>query len=266
MVKKKKTETQHGSAFESLIPDAGKADIHIHTTASDGGATAQQVLDYVEQHTDMDVIAIADHDTLDGALEAKRIYDQGNYRFDLIIGEEVTSTAGHIIGLFLDKEIPKELSPRETIELIHAQGGLAIAAHPLLILKYIDPDMLTADGVGIDVLMSEQFDAIEIINGGPTMKNVNSRARLLNRSLLFRAEIGSSDAHIPEAVGKGYTLFPGKSAEDFRRAVEQKTTEAVSTKYHVSELLKYLKLFAKMKMRETGKRLFRGRKGRKEKV
>jgi predicted metal-dependent phosphoesterase TrpH len=265
VVKRTTSETKHDSAFESLLPGAGKADIHIHTTASDGGSSAQEVLDYVQHHTDMDVIAIADHDTLEGALEAKRIHDAGNYRFDLILAEEVTSTAGHILGLFLKEEIPKERSPRETIELIHAQGGLAIAAHPLLILKYIDPDMLTADGVGIDVLMSEQFDAIEIINGGPTMKNVNSRARLLNRSLLFRAEIGSSDAHIPEAVGKGYTIFPGRTAEDFRRAIEQKTTEAVSTKYHVMELLKYLKLFGKMKIRETGKRIFR-RKQRKERT
>jgi predicted metal-dependent phosphoesterase TrpH len=265
-VKPTNQPARHDSAFESLIPGAGKADIHIHTNASDGGSSAKDVLEYVEHHTDMDVIAIADHDTLDGALEAKRIHAAGNYRFELIVAEEVTSTAGHILGLFLDKEIPKERSPRETIELIHAQGGLAIAAHPLLILKYIDPDMLTADGVGIDVLMSEQFDAIEIINGGPTMKNVNSRARLLNRSLLFRAEIGSSDAHIPEAIGKGYTLFPGKTAEDFRRAIEQKTTEAVSTKYHVMELLKYLKLFMKMKVRETGKRIFRRKRDRRERT
>lgn len=246
-----------------MIPGAGKADIHIHTTASDGGSSPQEVLDYIQHHTDMDVVAIADHDTLDGALEAKRIHEAGHYRFELIMASEITSTAGHIIGLFLTKPVPKERSPRETIELIHAQGGLAIAAHPLFTLKYIDPDMLTADGVGIDVLMSEQFDAIEIINGGPTMKNVNQRARLLNRSLLFRAEIGSSDAHIPEAVGKGYTLFPGKTADDFRRAIEQKTTEAVSTKYHILELLKYVKLFIKMKIRETGKRLF-GRRRRRE--
>lgn len=260
---KQKSPNKHDVAFESLIPDAGKADIHIHTTASDGGSSPQAVLDHIEHQTDLDVVAIADHDTLDGALEAKRIHDKGDYRFDLIVAEEVTSTAGHILGLFLTKPIPKELSPRETIELIHAQGGLAIAAHPLLILKYIDPDMLTADGVGVDVLMSERFDAIEIINGGPTMKNVNSRARLLNRSMLFRAEIGSSDAHIPEAIGKGYTLFPGRTAEDFRRAIEQKTTEAVSTRYHVIELLKYLKLFMKMKVREMGKRIFGRRRRRK---
>lgn len=227
----------------------------MHTTASDGGPTPRELLEYVEQQTDLDVIAITDHDTVKGALEAKRLHQKGAYRFDYIVGQEVTSTAGHILALFIEQEIPKELSPAETVRLIHEQGGLAIAAHPLLILKYIDPEMLTADGVGVDVLMTEKFDAIEIINGGPTMGKENARAKLLNRSILFRAETGSSDAHILEAIGKGYTLFPGKTAADLRKAIEQKTTEAVSARYKVRELLKYLKFFLKMKVRETGKRL-----------
>lgn len=232
----------------------------MHTTASDGNDSPKKLLDYVERKTDLDVIAVTDHDTMKGAFEAKKLYDTGSYRFDLILGQEVTSTAGHILGLFIEKPIPKELSPRETIRLIHEQGGLAIAAHPLLRLKYIDPDMLTADGVGVDVLMSERFDGIEIINGAPATGKVNSRATLLNRSVLFRAEIGSSDGHILNAIGKAYTLFPGKSASDFRQAIEQKTTEAVSTRYRASELLKYLKFFLKMKGREMGKRIFRRRR------
>jgi len=201
---------------------------------------------------------------MEGALEAQRLYDQGKYRFDLILGQEVTSTAGHILALFIKQPIPKELSPHETVRLIHEQGGLAVAAHPMLHLRYIDPDMLTADGVGVDVLMAEQFDGIEIINGAPLVGKVNARAKLLNRSILFRAEVGSSDAHIKEAIGKAYTLFPGHTAAEFRLALEQKITEAVSTRYHVIELAKYMKFFLKMKTRESGKRLFsksRNRKG-----
>ena len=231
--------------------------MHMHTTASDGAPTPRQLLEYVEHYTDLDVIAITDHDTMDGAFEAKKIYDKGNYRFDFILGEEVTSTAGHILALFIEKPIPKELSARETIALIHRQGGLAIAAHPLLRLKYIDPDMLTADGVGVDTLMSEQFDGVEVFNGSPITAKVNARAKLLNRSVMFRAETGSSDAHILEAIGKAYTLFPGKTADDFRRAIEQKISEGVSTRYRVSEILKYCKFYIKPKVREMGKRIFR---------
>jgi predicted metal-dependent phosphoesterase TrpH len=238
------------------MPDAGKADLHLHTNASDGAITPKRLLDYVERETDLDVIAITDHDTMDGALEAKRLHEAGDYRFDLVLGEEVTSQAGHILALFIDKPIPKERSAKETISLIHRQGGLAIAAHPMLVMRYINPEMLTANGVGADVLISEQFDGIEIVNGGPTMKDENARARLLNRSMLFRAETGGSDAHILDAVGKGYTLFPGRTAADLRQAIEQKTTEAVSTQYRIRELLRYGRYFGKIKLRETGKRLF----------
>lgn len=239
------------------MPDAGKADLHLHTTASDGGVSPQDLLDHVERRTDLDVIAITDHDTLEGALEAKRIHEAGDYRFDLVVGQEVTTRSGHVLALYIDKPIPKERSVKETIRLIHRQGGLAVAAHPMLVIRYIDPDMLTADGVGADVLISEQFDAIEIVNGGPTMKGENARARLLNRTMLLRAETGGSDAHILDAVGKGYTLFPGRTAEDLRHAIEQKTTEAVSTKYRIREVLRYGRFFAKMKLRETGKRVFK---------
>jgi hypothetical protein len=241
---------------DPLMPDAGKADLHLHTTASDGGTSPRRLLEHVEQETDLDVIAITDHDTMDGAFEAKRIHEAGNYRFDLVLGEEVTTQEGHILALFIEKPVPKERPVRETIRRIHKQGGLAIAAHPMLVLKYIDPDMLTADGVGADVLIKEQFDGIEIVNGGPIMKGENARARLLNRTMLFRAETGGSDAHILDAVGKGYTLFPGRTAADLRQAIEQKTTEAVSTKYRIREVLRYGRYFAKIKLRETGKRLF----------
>lgn len=251
-------------ARQAIIPEAGTADLHIHTNASDGAPSPAKLLTYVEHETDLDVIAITDHDTLKGAREAKRLHDRGNYRFDLVIGQEVTSRAGHILALFITKTIPKERSVAETLRLIHAQGGLAIAAHPLLTMRYIDPDMLTANGVGVDSLMTEQFDGVEIINGGPTMGQENSRTRLLNRTILFRAETGSSDAHIVEAVGKGYTLFPGRTATDLRRAIEQKTTEAVSTRYRIRELLKYLRFFIKLKIREFGKKLLIRTKRRKQ--
>lgn len=253
------SQTKHDPVYQSIIPQAGKADVHMHTNASDGAPTPREILEHVQHHTDLDVIAITDHDTMDGALAAKKMYDAGHYRFDLITGQEVTSESGHILALFIDKPIPKELPATETVRLIHEQNGLAIAAHPLLHLKYIDPDMLTADGVGIDVLMAERFDAIEIINGAPATKKVNARARLLNRSILFRAEIGSSDGHILEAIGKAYTLFPGKTAAEFRVSIEQKTSEAVSTRYRITELLKYLKFYLKMKVREMGKRIFKSR-------
>lgn len=230
--------------------------MHIHTTASDGQPTPAEVLTHVEQYTDLDVIAITDHDTLTGAKEARRLHRAGHYRFDFVLGMEVTSIDGHILALFIKELIPKNMPARKTIAAIHDQGGLAVAAHPLLQLKYIDPNMVTADGVGVDALFTEQFDAVELINGSPLAAKENHRVRILNRSIMYKAELGSSDAHITDAVGKAYTLFPGTTAEDFRRAIGSKTTEAVSTRYHWRELAKYLRFMGKMKIREAGKKLF----------
>ena len=79
----------------------GKADLHIHTNYSDGKPSVEEILEYVQNKTDLDVIAITDHDTIEGAVLAKKIASEKKYRFEVIIGEEVSAQEGHIVGLFL---------------------------------------------------------------------------------------------------------------------------------------------------------------------
>ena len=79
----------------------GKADYHIHSNFSDGKPSVEEILDWVENQTDLDLIAITDHDTVDGAMLAKQIMNEKSFRFSLIIGEEISTKSGHIIGLFL---------------------------------------------------------------------------------------------------------------------------------------------------------------------
>ena len=81
----------------------GKADLHIHSNCSDGKPSIEEILEYVEHKTDLDVIAITDHDTIDGALLAQELMKRKKYRFEVIIGEEISTKRGHIIGLFLKK-------------------------------------------------------------------------------------------------------------------------------------------------------------------
>ena len=109
----------------------GRADLHMHSTYSDGTATIQQVLQYAQQQTNLDVIALTDHDVIDGALRAHDLWSKGQYRFDFIVGEEISTRSGHLLALFIEKRIQPGLSMEESIDLIHAQGGLAIVAHPL---------------------------------------------------------------------------------------------------------------------------------------
>src|SRR5690242_4156882 len=109
---------------------SGLADVHIHTSYSDGQPSVRDVLAYASNCTSLDVIAITDHDTIEGALEAAILAP--TYRIQVIVGEEITSRQGHILGLFLRERVPPALSAEETVDAIHAQGGLAIAAHPFL--------------------------------------------------------------------------------------------------------------------------------------
>lgn len=78
----------------------GKADLHLHTSCSDGMASVARLLDHVESHTGLDVIAITDHDSLRGAMRARDRWARGSYRFDLVPGMEVTTTEGHLLALF----------------------------------------------------------------------------------------------------------------------------------------------------------------------
>ena len=81
-----------------------KADIHIHTTYSDGLMTPEAVIEYTATETQLRVIAITDHDTIAGAVAARRYWHRYQRDFghlDIIIGSEITSQDGDIVGLFL---------------------------------------------------------------------------------------------------------------------------------------------------------------------
>jgi predicted metal-dependent phosphoesterase TrpH len=223
------------------MPHLSKADLHIHSNFSDGQPSIEQILDYVENETDLSVIAICDHDTVDGALYAKELMKKKKYRFDLIVGEEVSSNEGHILGLFIHETIKPEQPAHEVIKQIHEQGGIAIAAHPFYKTRFNSNKVYAAKSVGATVLMEEKnnLDAIETINGVPTYGEVNLRAQYINRLLLFKPETGGSDAHILEAIGKGYTLFEGKTANELRNDIVDMQTQAMNDKWEISSILRY---------------------------
>src|SRR3972149_169791 len=122
---------RRGGGSVSEDPRRGKADLHVHTASGDGMASPRQILDYVEAETDLDVIAVTDHDDLRGALEAREVCARGRYRFQVITGMEVTAIEGHIIALWVEEPLPSLRPVEEVLEAVHRQGGLAVAAHPL---------------------------------------------------------------------------------------------------------------------------------------
>lgn len=233
IIKKRKNQKKN-------FPNVSMADLHVHTNFSDGKPSAEELVDWVHEKTNLSVIAITDHDEIDGAYEVQKIIREKGYDLEVVIGEEVTAKEGHIIGLFIKKKIPSGLSAKETIKKIHEQGGIAVAAHPFFQTR-LRSQYKQVDGVGAITLIKENFDAIEIVNATPFVHVKNGlRAKYINRKLLFKAEIGGSDAHTKEAVGIAYTVFEGKSAKDLRRSIEAGHTQAYRGKMNSQGLLRYL--------------------------
>jgi predicted metal-dependent phosphoesterase TrpH len=189
--------------------DVGRADLHIHTTLSDGAATPAEVAGLLAR-TDLCVAAVTDHDTVEGALRVREIL--AGRGPEIVVGTEVTSAAGHLLALFVDRDVPPGLSARETIEIVHELGGLAIAAHPYFPICSLG-----------DLAAELPFDGIEVANGTPLGELANRRAaRRLASSA--RSLLGGSDAHLLNAVGHVRTHFPGRTAADLRVAIERGQT------------------------------------------
>jgi predicted metal-dependent phosphoesterase TrpH len=181
------------------------ADLHIHTTCSDGAASPRQMASGLV-NSKLAVAAVTDHDSVEGALRVRdELRGEGP---EIVIGAEITTTDGHLLALYIDADLPSGRSARETVELIHERGGLAIAAHPYFPF------------CGLGGLAGRlAFDGIEIDNGTPLGELANSLARR-RLGAASRALLGGSDAHVLGAVGHVHTLFPGRTAADLRRAIE----------------------------------------------
>jgi len=200
----------------------GRADLHIHTLASDGTAGIPEILDHVERTTDLDVIAITDHDRVDAARAARAIAGDRGLRFEVVIGEEVTTLGGHLLALWIERPIRPFRSLRATIAAVHDQGGIAIPAHPLV------PYPLCAQGFVLRRLLADRDprvhpDALEAFN--PTALGRPWHGRVVRfAEELGLATVGNSDAHVLAAIGVGWTTFPGRSAADLRAAIETSQT------------------------------------------
>ena len=218
----------------------GLADLHIHTAYSDGAPTVQAVLATVAARRTLAVIAITDHDTIAGAQLAQQLLATQHYPFEVIVGEEITSREGHIVGLFLQKAIAPGMDAAETIAAIHAQDGLAFAPHPFFNERPWR-SRRTMDSVGA-LAATLPFDAIEVDNSTPFLERANLRARRFAACHQLTA-LGASDAHILAAIGKSYTTFPGNTAAALRRAIATGTCQAGAQPYHSAELLDYFRFW-----------------------
>lgn len=171
-----------------------KVDLHTHSTASpDGGITAEQYRQILGDGL-LDCIAITDHNTVDLALQLHQ--ELGN---KIIVGEEIDTQQGEIVGLFLKKTIPGGLSLIEAIQRIRAQGGLVYLPHPF---ETVRKGVSKAD---LEKLV-DQIDIVEVYNGRAVAQNKGPEATVWAR-LHQKPAAASSDAHGLKGTATAYTLM-----------------------------------------------------------
>lgn len=207
----------------------GKADLHVHTSLGDGTADVPELLDYVEAHTDLSVIAITEHDDLAPALAAREHAARRSYRFEVVPGIEVTTIEGHLLALYVEGPVPSLKPLVSTLEAVHRLGGVCVIPHPMSPLTR-SIGQRTIERVLREGRDDVAFDALEAASS-PAGRLTGAKARRLNRERYHLAEVGGSDAHFLEAIGASYTEFRGATAGELRRAIEAEATSAVAGPY-----------------------------------
>ncbi len=196
----------------------GRADLHIHTVASDGMATVGEVLDYAENHARLDIISVTDHDDLVPGLRARDLAARWGLHVAVVPGMEVTTLNGHVLALFLEEPVPSMRSLPYTIEAIHAKGGVCVIPHPFSWLVFsvgryqLESLLLQGD-------RALWPDALETANPSPAGRVTRQVVQKLNRELYKLPRVGGSDAHFQQAIGTGFTHFPGSTPEDLKKAI-----------------------------------------------
>ncbi len=188
------------------------ADFHVHSHHSKD--CVMPVADILERAREvgLDVIAITDHDSAAGGLEARELADR--YGVRVIVGEEVRTSEGEVIGLFLERTIPGGMTFADTVEAIRDQGGIVYVPHPFDRLHTIPSPQVLRANVG-------HIDVVEVFNSRLAFPGFNELAERFAQRYRIPAAAGS-DAHVLPGIGTalcGIDDFTGPS--DFTEALAE---------------------------------------------
>jgi predicted metal-dependent phosphoesterase TrpH len=174
-----------------------RVDLHSHTMWSGDSTTTPDEVEAAVVASGLDVLCITDHNAIRGAVElAQRLPCR------VIVGEELRTHAGEIIGLFLSERIPMGIPPAEAAQVIRAQGGVVYVPHPFDPMRrnMAEPALYELAGAGL-------LDAVEVINAKTSLRSLNERAAQFATEFDLAAGAGS-DAHVPNALGAAYVEMP----------------------------------------------------------
>lgn len=202
---------RHPHLAEPCPPGWVRVDLHAHTMWSGDSTTTPDEIHEAVVESGLDVLCITDHNAIRGAVELS-----AQLPCRVIVGEELRTHAGEIIGLFLSERIPMGTPPAEAARAIRAQGGVVYVPHPFDPMRrnMTEPALYELANAGL-------LDAAEVLNAKTSLRSLNDRAAAFAAEFDLAAGAGS-DAHVPNALGAAYVEMPDfDSPADFLSALRQ---------------------------------------------
>jgi len=185
-----------------------KFDLHSHTTYSKHWFWGMDALNTPQQMVKAAIkkgvngLAVTDHQTVKGSIVAKNFAKR--YRdFIVITGSEIRTLSGDVVALGIREDVPDDLSLADTIEKIHNQGGIAVAAHPFA-------RFIVRKCVGYE---AKRLDAVEVFNAG-SCKGFQNRKALEYANSFNKPKTAGSDAHYMRDVGRAGIICDARTQDD----------------------------------------------------
>jgi len=187
-----------------------RVDCHLHTTASGDSVLRPDELVDRAREAGLDVVFVTDHHEV---VAAQRLAASAGIR--VLVGEEIRTPAGELLGLFLTERIPYVLPVDEVIDRIRGQGGLVCLPHPY------DEVRSSVGAIADQLCASGRVDAVEVFNAKAGTAEINERAAELAHRYALPGTAGS-DAHDPDGVGAAYLEMPDfATPQEFLAALRQ---------------------------------------------
>ena len=218
-----------------------RAEFHVHTRYSNDSILNKFLILLMCKLRKIKLLAITDHNQIKGAVKYKKFLEKFN--IEVIVGEEIMTECGEIIGLYLNKKIDANLSVKETISKIKQQDGLIYLPHP-----YDEKRHKTVLKTEMQQRYKDYFSFIEIHNGRNISEKFDDKQREIQQNLNITPIIGS-DSHTFFEIGRNYIEMEYDGKENLIKNIENAT-------FHKAKSLKLAHLVTKIariiKMIEKG--------------
>ena len=218
------------------LPPVGHADLHVHPSGNAVGAKTPMAVYAALRASDLQVAVLTDHNRVGVARElVARSRDEG-IPIGLVVGEEITTREGHLLGVGLTALVAAGLSLADAVAAVHDQGGIAVVAHPLLPTHMAASAHLLVELAEGDLRCRP--DALEAMH--PLAAWVPGWRRRVER-LAKRcgyAVVGGSDAHVARSVGRGRTCFHGDTEAELMAAIRGRETWTEGRPYPIRDIFR----------------------------